>query len=214
MKKKDIKKRRSKNWCLILYPDNESHCEIFARITNNYFSCATILHDQDYVEGLHDNEFAENGLKKSHWHILITFENARYFLPLCEELGLSPEDYHLLCECHSVKGYLKYMIHYGYDDKYQYSKEELFCNDDLYMKLVKAMKVDRVEEEIRVKQIKKWIFDNDSLIDESDLFDFCVDNGYYSDYRRSSIIFHKLLLVHNKSILNNISNDKGDFLYD
>lgn len=212
MKKKDEKKRRSKNWCLILYPDNERHCEIFANLTNNFDSVATILHDKDMIEGLHDNELDGFGQKKVHWHCLLTFDNARYYLSLCSDLGLEDGEKHLLIECHSVKGYLKYMIHYGYEGKYQYSIDDLYCNDDLYMKLVKAMKVDRVEEEIRVRHIKNWIFNQKNIVDEAALFDYCVDNGFYSDYRRSSIIFHKLLIVHNRNVTKQYShNERGDF---
>lgn len=212
LKKKDDKKRRSKSWVLILYPDNEKHCKIYADIVNHFDSVATILHDKDEIEGIFDNESENKGFKKAHWHILITFINARYYLSLCSELELDEEDYHLLCECHSVKGYLKYMIHFGYDDKYQYSRDSMFCNEDLYMKLTKAMKIDKVEEEIRVKQIKGWIFKHDDIVLPDKLFDFCVENGYYSDYRRAYSIFNELLKVHNDIILK--QSKKGEFLYD
>lgn len=99
--------------CFVLYTDSDDYdySKVLCDIVNNY-EFAYILHDKD----LDDN----GELKKSHCHVMVNFKTPR------KESFIKNR----FCVKHiesvsSEKSYLEYMLHLGYDDKYQYNVSEL-----------------------------------------------------------------------------------------
>lgn len=188
---------RSRNWCMILYPENDNHKRIIREL--NKFDAVYILHDKDN----YDNEEDELQ-KKEHWHVIIRYKNPRYHHGVVEELQVEPN---LVKKCESLKGYLKYMIHYGYDDKYQYNIKDMIGSDSLKYTLKKSLNNDGIEEEERVIQIISYITGSENLVTLTDLSRFCYTNGFWSDFRRSSNIFLQLIKEHNDMISVKRRND-------
>lgn len=188
---KKITKHRS--WMMILYPENSNHCKIINSLAS--YRSVYILHDKDDIEEEFINDDGKEK-KKKHWHVLICFDNNRYRNPVAEEIGLDEKEIHLLVPCHNVIGYLKYMIHYGYD-KYEYDIGELNGDANLIFKLKKAIKNDGVDEEKKVLEIISYIDSKDNKITVSDVADFCVKNGYWDVFRRSAIVFVNIVKERN-----------------
>lgn len=190
------KNARSRNWCIVLYPDNPDHCKVYKRIHDRI--SVSILHDKDELEGDFENEEDYKAIKKLHWHCLITYDNPRHFNGVVDDLQIPLNDIHLLQQCFSVVSYLKYMIHYGYNDKHQYDISLLTGDINLIRKLKKAMKNDGLEEETKVQEIIEFIFANrNKPLTFKEFSRFVCENGRWDVYRRSAIIFKDLILESN-----------------
>lgn len=83
-----------------------------------------ILHNKDEEE--------DTKLKKEHYHLILklgikvrpsTFNNRLK--------GIFPNSFGQYQMCSSPHSYLNYMLHIGYTDKYQYSKEDIIGNLDI-----------------------------------------------------------------------------------
>ena len=93
-----MKKFRSCNFNLILYPsEDETHRNALEIIEKNY----------DYAMICHNLDTDDNGeLLKEHYHIVIRFKNAKWNTALSEELGIT-ENY--IEESRSLKRSLLYL---------------------------------------------------------------------------------------------------------
>lgn len=199
------KTSKFRNWCMILYPDNEKHLEYKKYILANNKS-VYILHDKDEVEGGQLNEFDDKGKKKAHFHIYFEFESPRSLKSVCTYLGLEECDLHLLQSCKSKWAYLKYILHFGYPEKFQYSIDDLKGDNDLIYKLNKKIMNDGMSEEKRVLELIQLINSQDGFISINEFAETVCYLGKWDIYRRSAIIFKSLIDEHNRIYLD--TNEK------
>ncbi len=140
---------RSRTFCFVLYPDDESQMETFKYIVSN-FDYAYILHDKDtYSNDVIDKDTNElvnraGDLKKPHYHFIISFKNPRKADKLKEELKLS----HI--ETCNFYFYSRYLIHLDDKDKYQYSQLDIKTNMATRINNALKREFNSKEEESRI----------------------------------------------------------------
>lgn len=176
---------RSRVYCTVLYPEDESQVKALDYIKANYHS-AYILHSLDF------NEFGV--LKKPHWHVVMQFANARSRKSVADEIGVA-ENY--LEKTSSLEAYLLYLIHHGDTNKHQYSIEEV--KGTLAPKLTRILARGAKDESDQVAEIQKYIC-QPRYVSMSELMSFCQKNGYWSTLRRAGNLFRVLLNEHNNSL--------------
>lgn len=178
---------RSRSHCLLLYPEDESHMKALNYI-KQYYDYAYILHDKDY------DEFGE--IKKSHYHIVVQFKNAKWLSSISEELKISSN---YIQQCNNFELALEYLIHRNEETKYQYDIDEV--KGPLKNKLIKFLNQNDLDENDKVNELYKFICESKSHIHLYEFVEFCVKMGMWDVFRRSSLIFIKLIEEHN-SLLN------------
>lgn len=183
-----MEKFQSRNFNILLYPDDITHADVLSKIQQK-FDCAYITHTKD----LETDGFT---LKKAHIHVVIKIGNsARWSSAVCKELGLATN----YCqECRSLKKSLEYLIHYNNPDKYQYSLNDV--NGSLKTKLIQFINDEGLDENDKVKELYNFIFEFNGYLKLSDFSAFAVNSGYWDIFRRSAVIFIKLIEEHNNSL--------------
>lgn len=185
-----MEKVRSRAWCLVLYPEDDSHAACVDLLRKSGFAYALILHDKDtYLEG--ESEGHEAGeLKKPHWHIVLRLQNPRWRDALAKELGIAPN---YLEPCRNRDSALLYLIHDGYDDRYQYDVSEV--QGPLALNLAKLLVDD--DEGQRVKTIIQLIDDIPGRVYYKDILLKACDSGLYGEFRRLGSGVKWLIEEHN-----------------
>lgn len=183
-----INNSRGRNWCLILYPiEDETHYKALEYIKKNYSDFAYIEHDLDL-----DN----NGqLKKSHTHVVIHFNNARFRNSIALELGITPN---YVQSCNNINLALEYLIHLNDPDKYQYSIDKVIGS--LKNKLILLIENKNISESEKVQLIIDFLKSYDKTLSYTDFIEFIISNNFYSTFRRSATMFSKILDEHNFKI--------------
>lgn len=177
------KTSKSRVYCLLLYPDCEAHMQALAVIQRSY----------DYALILHDRDKLENGeMKKSHYHVVVRFTQARWASAICKELGIE-ENY--IEKARSFPNALMYLVHFNDSDKEQYGIDEV--KGTLQSRLKQEVsKIDKTEGE-KVLELIDYIDSIAEPIPYNELIRYCADNGYFSELRRSAVLWVKALEEHN-----------------
>lgn len=115
-------KIRCRNFCLVLYDEDETHKACLDKLSAGYQYIA-ICHDKDrWTEEANLTDGVNVGdLKKPHWHVIIKFPQARWNTAVAKELGIA-ENY--IQRCVSYDGSLLYLVHHGMPYKYQYLPQD------------------------------------------------------------------------------------------
>ncbi len=181
---KDImnrKKERSCVWCILLYPENETHRNALEYIKKNYQEFAWIKHEPEI----------ENG--KEHIHVVIRFKNYRWNTALAEELNI---EINMFEKCRNLENALLYLIHFREPDKKQYSLEEV--HGAFNRRLERIIKSDGKDNTDLASDIVSWIESQNSAITYTQLFYFCRDNGMYGELVRAMKLFSCIIAEHNQ----------------
>ena len=169
---------RSRRFCILLYPDNNEHKTVIENIKNMY----------DYAIILHDKDWDENGeLKKPHYHAIIQTNNAIWNTALSIRIGI---ELNLIQNCRNFELALNYLIHFNDDSKFQYDIANV--DGTLKSKLEKQILNDDVSEDDKIAIFIDYLNNTNDYTLKS-LIQFACTNGYYDVFRRSGIIFIKLL---------------------
>lgn len=183
-------KSKSRLLCLLLYPeDNLAHKEALDCLFK-YYNVLAICHNQDVY--LYD-EFGEDGnlihsageLKKSHYHILIQFQNARYISGVAKELDIEE---HLIQKCSSFESYVLYMVHKDEPLKHQYDVKDL--KGTLIDKAVRILECPPTKEE-QFFLIQDWIITHRDA-KYYQLGDWVVSHGCFDIFMRYQSYFKEV----------------------
>lgn len=168
------------------------------------FNYYYILHEHDIFDNPEElktlnEEREKNGKpphklgdpKSSHYHLILTFEN-----PISEKTPLK-----LFEKCHieitkDLCQSIKYLIHTGFNDKYQYKKEEIKTDNPLTL-------------EEMLQNIKPF-FDNQKILEDIEQKGFRSITDFYRQY--GIIIKPYLQLI--KTLLNDLSVDESKRMKD
>lgn len=181
---------KSRCWCLVLYPEDDSHSACVDLLRKSGYAYALILHDRDtYTEGESEDHQAGDP-KKPHWHIVLRLQNPRWQEALAKELGINPN---YLEPCRNRDSALLYMIHDGYPDRYQYDVSDV--SGPLALNLAKLLVDD--DEGQRVKTIIQLIDNTPGRVYYRDLLLKACDNGLYGEFRRLGSGVKWLIEEHN-----------------
>ena len=189
-----MEKYRSRTHMILLYPENEEHQKALQKIVKSY-DYVGILHNQDKWTEEDEKKNAEHKagtIKKSHYHIIVRFNQAVWSTAICKELGIQ-ENY-----IENVKRFdnaLQYLIHYNDNDKTQYALDDVF--GPLKTRLVESInKLEKSEGE-KVVELIEYIRNYDGTLSVTQFAHYCASNGYWSEFRRSGAIFTRIIDEHN-----------------
>ena len=196
MKNKNI---RSLYWTLILYDesDNLNFKEKIEKI--KCYEYLYIKHNKDIIP-------ATGEVKKTHYHVVIKFKNYKWLNSLSQELEI-PSNY--FEPVRNLNNILCYLIHFKEENKYHYDICEVKGSPVFKDKLVKIINNFDSTEEEKISLIFNFISLQNKKINFSDLVDFVLKKGLWAEFRRSALIFSKLVDEHN-SYCYNRSERKGN----
>lgn len=180
-------KFRSRNFMLLLYPDNEEHMLVLEHIKLNY-DYAYICHNKDYDE--------KGEIKKEHIHLFLQTINAKWNTALSEDIKLA---LNFIQQCKSPNNSLCYLIHYNDDSKFQYDINEVYGT--LKTKLVKLLKNDKKDENEKIFELLNYIETSKHIISLVNFSYYCSSIGMWDVFRRASLILIKVLEEHNASYI-------------
>lgn len=183
----DPKHYRDRKFCLLLYPEDQTHAACMELLKSGGYTFAAILHDKDvYEDGDQKGE-----LKKEHWHVVVKFKNAIWNSALAKELGIAPN---YIQECRNLDAALLYLVHFGLEDeKAQYDLEAVF--GPLSGKL--ATLLADTDEGTRALGVANIIRDTPGYLSFYDALKKVADAGLYSDFRRMGALAVNLIREHN-----------------
>lgn len=188
---------RSKTFNLLLYPEEDkSHLNALEYIRAHY-DYAAICHNKDVFEEdtiINDVLHEKGTLKKSHYHVVLKFNNAKWDTALAKELDIK-ENY--IEVGHNLKRSLLYLIHFYDDDKFQYSVEEVEGN--LKSRLKEIVLGEGKTESEKVLDIFAEIDKCQYRIDYAIFVKHICKIGYWDVLRRSSSLILRYLDLHNQN---------------
>lgn len=188
-------KLRGKVFLLLLYPDEDvSHAKALEYIKANY-DYAAICQDKDvYLEDAITNgvEHKEGELKKTHYHVVVRFKNARWITALAKELEIS-ENYIRLS--HNFVRSLLYLVHYYEPEKYQYPPNDVFGT--LKQRFKEAYSSEGKSESEKIVDIFNEIDKCEFKVDFQVFVRHIASIGYWDVLRRSSSLILRYIDVHN-----------------
>ena len=189
-----MEKFRSRWFGLLLYPDDEKYSFYINYITSTY----------DYIYILHDKDLDDNGsLKKPHVHCVINVSNAKWNTALSESITI-PLNY--IQKIRNIENSLDYLIHFNDDSKYQYSLDEVKGTKVLLNKLVSSVNNDGKDENLKNVELLEYISNEKKHIYLKDFALYCAEIGVWDIFRRSALIYVKIIEEHNYKIDNNRKN--------
>ncbi len=186
-------KVRSRNWCLVLYPDDETHVNCISILESSGYQYCGILHDRDIYD---DTDTTDTNLigtpKKPHYHIVITLKNPRFREPIAQELGIKPN---YLEVCRNRDAALLYMVHDGYPNKFQYEIDSLFGP---LASAVNKLLADE-NESARVLRVLDVLDTLPVPVSYRTFLTRCCELDLYGDFRRMGSGIIRLLDEHNQA---------------
>lgn len=175
-----MEKYRSRNFALLLYPEDPTHTACIEKLEQGGYNYAAILHDKD-TWSANDSDFdpdkhTDGELKKEHFHVVIKFQNPKYDTGLASELGIARN---YIRDIKNLDKALLYLVHEGYPDKYQYDIDEVAGS--LKVNLQKLL-LDE-DEGSRVLRIVEMI-DNSPSPTYREILIMACKAGLYGEFRR------------------------------
>lgn len=176
---------QSLTFTLELYPEWSFFTNILSHLTS--FQYAYILHDKDAND---DGE-----IKKAHCHVVVKYGGYRTLSSVQNEYAMLGMDKRFVNTCNK-RAMLRYLIHKDNPEKFQYKESEIKTNMPDEVEL--ALK-DIVTSEVAFYQINKYIEESDKKITQSDLNNFCFDNGYLKGLKAYQSQINNARNEHNKN---------------
>lgn len=180
-----LNKFRARNFCLVLYDDDPTHNQAIEKI-KRYYEYALILHDKDFEKEDKDK------IKKSHYHIVLKFKNAKWNTSLAEELGITPN---YIEECRDLKRALLYLIHYNEPEKFQYNCDEI--HGPLKKRIEIILDNDDKNENDKVLDLLKWINSFDCTITFNQFVEYSASCYKWDVVRRGGNLWINIINEHN-----------------
>lgn len=181
-----MKNKRFYNFIFVIYEDDKDFKIQFANLSINYKSIY-IRHDQDVDD--------EGNLKKPHYHFIIKLKNAMTISAISKQTLVDENMIEPVKK--SFDGSLRYLIHFGRDDKYQYTPEDVHSlDDDLYARFMKSVNKELSEEE-KVESIEEFLNEHDCVVEMQSLGAHVRKKGTWDAFRRNYQYFKTILEEHN-----------------
>lgn len=187
-------KWKSRNFCLMLYPDEDStHSDALSFIRSNY-RYGAICHNSDkwtVADEAQNPEHKAGEYKKSHYHVVLQFATPRWSSAVAKELGIT-ENY--IQKCRSLEGALKYLVHADHSDKVQYDTDAV----EGQLKIMLDKLLSQVTEDERIIQLIQLLDSFPTKVSYQSFVRVVCSKGLYPDFRRSALIFSNLIREHNE----------------
>ncbi len=197
-----MKNERKYNYLGIIYEDDENFDNQLFNLAQEKEAC-WIRHDQDVKE---DGE-----LKKPHYHFVIKLKNPCTLSALAKRLEVNEN---MLEYVKNVNSSLKYLIHYGDDNKFQYDPRDVSSNSDVFKNRFLDLVTKDIKESDKVLSIYEFINGVKKPINVNMLFKYVQKHNLWDAYRRNYAIIKDLTYQHNGEILGKRYNNCDDFFSD
>lgn len=190
----DSGKWKSRNFCLMLYPDEDiTHLDALNFIRSNY-RYGAICHNSDMWTAADESQNPDHKageFKKPHFHVVVQFTTPRWSSAVAKELGIT-ENY--IQKCRSLEGALKYLVHADHSDKVQYDTDAV----EGQLKIMLDKLLSQVTEDERIIQLILLLDSFETKVTYQGFVRVVCSKGLYSDFRRSALIFSNLIREHNE----------------
>ncbi len=114
----------------------------------------------------------------------------------------------------NVNSSLKYLIHYGDDNKYQYDPNEVASNSDKLRNRFLELVTKDIKEPDKMLSIYEFIQNCNEIIDFNILFRYVQKHNLWDAYRRNYTIIKDLVHLRNGKILGLRYGNKFDTMDD
>ena len=163
MADKKHKNIKGRDWTFVVYPESAP------------VEWRSILDETQlrWIESpLHDKDVNADGeLKKTHWHILLSYEGPVNLTAVKKISDLL--NCHIPQKISSSKGLVRYMIHLDNPEKFQYSQSDIKGHNGAdvgsYFELTATNKL------MSMKDIVRYIYENE-VDNYSDFLMYCIEN--------------------------------------
>mgnify|MGYP001152067238 CR=1 FL=1 len=197
-------KKRYYNFTFVIYEDDEDFESQMLAIKQTQESI-WIRHDQDINE-----ETGEP--KKPHYHVVMKLKVNCTISALSKKIGVKENMIEPVKK--SLNGCLKYLIHYGDDNKYNYSPDDVLANSDKLKNRFLELVTKDIPEGEKVLSIYEFINSINKPINVNVLFKYVQKHNLWDAYRRNYAIIKDLTYQHNGEILGKRYNNCDDFFSD
>lgn len=167
---------RSRKIEIIVYNENVSDLDVL----ENYLKSTGNLY---FISPLHDKDVYEDGekkgeLKKAHWHLLLCFQNARFYNSVAKEFATYGVIEQNLNSVKNLNSAVRYLCHLDNPEKAQYSIKDIRTNCKELEKYLKK-KVDKLSQS-EIAEILIQKLDDSKILRFSEVVD--VANSLGGDF--------------------------------
>lgn len=182
-----MKDKRFYNYLMVLYEDDACFKE--------QYKCLMAESDVIYIR--HDKDIDEETgeLKKPHYHFVLKLKNACTLSALSKRVGVAENLIEPIKK--SFNGSLKYLIHFGYDNKYQYSVDEVKSNSPQLKRRFEDLVNKDTPEVEKVIALQDYIDSCMTRITMSQLSRYAQKINQWDAFRRNYSLFRDLVAEHN-----------------
>ncbi len=178
--------KRVRSYLGVIYEDDENFETQFLSLKQEKESI-WIRHDQDINEETGD-------YKKPHYHFVIQLKNACTLSALAKRLHVNDN---MLEYVKNMTSSLKYLIHYGDDNKYNYNKEDVQSNSEKLKRRFQDLVSRDIPEVEKVITIQEFIENFPDFIKISVLSKYAQKHNMWDAFRRNYSIIKDLANEHN-----------------
>lgn len=200
-----MKNIKTRNFMLLLYPDNPAHVKAADLIEgwNNPkrpIEYLSIMHHDYDIEG----EEIREGEGKPHYHYIVCFKNPVYQSALAKKLGLlndigEPET-QFVQPCRNLDKSLLYLTHVQYPEKEQYSPYDLRGSASLRSRYDKAFMDYMEKKKVTIREalwaFQDWVKHKNCPITSQMIVEFLVTTPYCRF--RNERLLYDLVREHNE----------------
>lgn len=180
----DPKKTRLYNWFLLLYEE-----QFDEQLIRTFKKAIWIKHDKDFLENGEPD--------KPHYHVILVVKDACTLTSLAKKFNIRDE---LVEPIDNMNKSLTYLVHKGYDDKYQYEVGDVVSTDEkLYNKLL-SLTEEAIPEAKKAMELFDYIKEYDGYLEDYCFWSYACARNYYDAARRNSYVFMRAIDNHNKNL--------------
>lgn len=193
--------KRFYNFILVIYEDDERFDKQFFNLSQE-MEAIWIRHDQDVFEEdvVKDDEIIHHAgdIKKPHYHFVLKLRNACTISALAKRNELDENMIEPVKKSLNVN--LKYLIHFGSDNKYQYDIKDVQSNSTNLKRRLEDMVTKDTPEVEKVISIQEFINEFPDIIKWNVLMKYVQKINKWDTFRRNYQIFRDLVNEHNNDI--------------
>ncbi len=202
VKKEEKDKTRRFCYEVVIYEDDPLFKEQYEVLTV-VNSAIWVKHDKDiFTEDVLNEDgsikYNAGDLKKAHYHFLLKFKNGTAISAVAKKFKVNKNQVQIIKNFNSA---LKYLIHFGQDEKYQYSTEEVHSNSKILMARFEQNIIDDIPEVQKVQQIQEMIETFEGYIELGILGKSVQKANIWDAFRRNMTYFLRLVDLQNAKFM-------------
>lgn len=174
------KGKQSRIWGGVLYPDSETYT------VDSRLDMLSLFFDE-FAYCLHDKDIKDDGtgeLKKPHIHWLGRSDKNYTAAGLSFQSNIPENEFECL---NSFPGSVRYLIHFGTPDKYQYPQSDITANFDVTPYMVAPR-----DDNLQAAAILNYITSHPKVT-MLELTQWVMDNKLWASFRRGFAIYNTIL---------------------